>query len=136
MRVPTTSQRRTWPFRRQPWLVRALIALTGVVCATATLATPADASPIDDAFLGALQNAGVNYGDPGNAVTLGQSVCPILARRGGNLAEAASTIRGNSGMSATMTNVFTTIAIQMYCPSMMTSLANGNLPDIPFVPGL
>lgn len=136
MKVPTNSQGRTWPFHHQPWFVRALITLAGVVCAAAAVATPADASPIDDAFLGALNSAGVNYGDPGNTVALGQSVCPILARRGGNLAEATSNIRGNTGMSATMSNVFTTIAIQMYCPSMMASLANGNLPDIPFVPGL
>lgn len=136
MQVLANRHRGIWSIRHQPWFVRALITLASIVTSAAALATPADASPIDDAFLSALQNAGVNYGDPGNAVAMGQAVCPILAKQGGSLAEAASNIRGNSGMSPAMTNMFATIAIQMYCPSMMASLAKGNIPNLPGMPGL
>jgi hypothetical protein len=33
---------------------------------------------------------------------------------------------GTNGVSPGMANLFTSIAISMYCPSMMASLANGN----------
>lgn len=136
MKALKNSRKWIWLVRHQPWFVRALIALLSLIAAAAAMTAPAEASPIDDAFLGALQNAGVNYGDPGNAVAMGQSVCPMLARRGGTVAAAASSIRGSSGMSAGMADMFTTIAIQMYCPSMMASLENGKIPNVPQLPGM
>ena len=42
-------------------------------------------------------------------------------------------------MSPQMAHMFTTIAIQMYCPSLMAGVAGGNmsgLPQIPGVPGI
>ena len=89
-----------------------------------------------DAFLSALNNAGVNYGDPGSAVALGQSICPLLAQPGGSFAGAASNI-ANNGIPPNMAALFTSIAISMYCPSMVASMANGGLPALPFqIPGL
>ena len=38
----------------------------------------------------------------------------------------ASQMGGTNGVSPGMANLFTSIAISMYCPSMMASLANGN----------
>ena len=120
----------------RPLTVRLLAASAGLLTAAAAFAAPAEASPIDDAFIGALNNAGINYGDPGNAAAMGQAVCPMLAQPGGNFAAAATRIRGN-GMSPEMASMFTTIAIQMYCPSMMANVANGNLPGgLQQIPGL
>ncbi|BBU24024.1 DUF732 domain-containing protein [Mycobacterium xenopi] len=117
---------------------RVRIALTwvGLVVAAGAVAAPVQANSVDEQFLSALNNSGVNYGDPGAAVTLGQSVCPMLAQPGGTFASAASGITGQNGMSPAMAQMFTSIAISMYCPSMMASIANGNLPNLPQLPGM
>jgi Protein of unknown function (DUF732) len=128
---------RNW--RYQPLTVRLLAASAGLLTAAAAFAAPADAGPMDDAFIGALRNGGVNFGDQGNAVSLGQSVCPMLSRPGGNFAAAAARVRGG-GISPGMAEMFTTIAIQMYCPTMMGNIASGNIgggmPGIPGMPGM
>jgi hypothetical protein len=113
----------------------SLAAWAGVLTSGVVLAAPTQANPVDDQFLSSLSNAGVNYGDPGGAVALGQSVCPMLAQPGGTFAVAASNISGH-GMSPGMAQMFTSIAISMYCPSMMASIANGNMPNLPQVPGM
>jgi hypothetical protein len=129
---------RNWISRasHMPMAVRALAVFIGVITVAAVLAAPAPADPVDDGFLSALNGAGVNYGDPGSTVALGQSICPTLARPGGTLASTASSITGNNGMSPAMAGLFTRIAISMYCPSMMASIANGNVPSLPQLPGL
>jgi hypothetical protein len=120
----------------KPMAIRTLAVSIGVVAAAATLAAPAQADSVDDGFLSALNGAGVNYGDPGSTVALGQSICPMLAQPGGTFASAASSIAGNNGMSPAMADMFTSIAISMYCPSMMASIANGNVPNLPQLPGV
>lgn len=118
---------------RRTWISSAVAAGLAAVA----LSAPAQANSIDDAFLGALNNAGVNYSDPGSTVSMGQSVCPMLAQPGGSFASAASNVVGNSnGMSPAMAEMFTSIAISMYCPSMMASIANGQMPNLPSLPGV
>jgi Protein of unknown function (DUF732) len=124
--------------------VGALAVSVGVVMAAGLAAAPARADDVSDGFLSALTNAGVGYDDPNNAVQLGQSVCPMLSEPGGNFAKVASTMSGRDGLSADMAGLFTSIAISMYCPQMMTSFTNGdfinnggNIPGLPFqIPGL
>jgi hypothetical protein len=120
----------------QPMIVRVLVAAGCFITAAAAMSAPVEANSMDESFLGALNNAGVKYADPGGAVQMGQSICPMLARPGGNFASAASSVAGNNGMSPAMAGMFTSIAISMYCPSMMTSIANGNVPNIPRLPGV
>ncbi len=99
---------------------------------------------IDNSFLSALSNAGVGYGDPSSATSLGQSVCPMLVQPGQSFASVASSM-GNQGINPAMASFFTGIAIQMYCPQMMSSIADGSflnsmqgggMPGIPGIPGL
>ena len=131
-------QRRRWGAA-----VRALVVSVGMLMAGEVWAPEAQADPVGDAFLSALNNAGVNYGDPGSAVALGQSICPLLAQPGGSFAGAASSI-ANNGIPPNMAALLTSIAISMYCPSMIASFANGNwldggngAPALPFqIPGL
>ncbi len=120
--------------RRNTWI--SLAASVGLLMAGAALAAPAGADGIDDQFLSALNSAGVNYQDPAGTAALGQSVCPMLAQPGGSVASAASSIVGNNGMSPAMAQLFTSIAISMYCPSMMSSIADGNMPSLPQLPGM
>jgi hypothetical protein len=120
------------------------LTVTLVAVATAVgLAVPAHADPITDpSFLSALSNAGVGYNDPADTTSLGQSVCPMLVQPGQSFASVASSM-GNQGISPGMASFFTGIAIQMYCPSMMSSLGNGSFmnflqqtPGVPGVPGI
>jgi hypothetical protein len=114
----------------------SLAVAVGLATAAATLAAPARADTVGDSFLAALTNAGVGFDDPAGTVELGQSVCPMLAEPGGSFASVASRMAGNQGIAADMAGLFTSIAISMYCPSMLSSFADGNWQNaIPF-PGM
>ncbi|HET9877309.1 MAG TPA: DUF732 domain-containing protein [Mycobacterium sp.] len=118
------------------WMSKAGLAVSaGLIAAATAGAAPAQADPIDDSFLSALGGSGVNIDDPASAVSLGQSVCPMLAQPAGSLAGAASGLTG-SGMSPEMAELFTSIAVSMYCPQMMSQLASGQLPTLPQLPGI
>jgi hypothetical protein len=107
---------------------RAFLTTVSVVAAGLALAAPAQADPSDNSFLNALNNAGIGYNDPGSAVQLGQEVCPMLVEPGKNFASVASQLRGNNnGISPEMASFFTGIAIQMYCPQMMSSISDGSI---------
>ena len=127
-----------WPslFRHQPLTIRLLAAAAALLTAAATFAAPAEADPIDDNFIDALSHAGIDFGDQGNAMAVGESICPMLAQPGGSFAAAVTRVDGG-GMSPGMAEMFTTIAIQTYCPQAMANLASGNvgLPKIPWDAG-
>jgi hypothetical protein len=121
-------------FRQQPLAVRLLAGAAGLLTVAAAFAAPAEADPADDSFIDALNHAGIDFGEPGNAMSVGQSICPMLAQPGGNFAAAAASV-SHRGMSPQMAQMFTTIAIQMYCPQEIANIASGNptagLPQIP-----
>ncbi|WP_235568571.1 DUF732 domain-containing protein [Mycobacterium sp. Root135] len=102
----------------------AMALSVGIVVAAS--APPARADTVSDSFLSALTNSGVSVADPNMAVGMAQSICPMLVKPGGNFASIASQMGGTNGVSPGMANLFTSIAISMYCPSMMASLAGGN----------
>jgi hypothetical protein len=120
-----------WLFRHQPATIRVLTAVAGLLALAAAIGAPAEADPnTDDSFIDALNHAGVDFGQPGNAMAVGESICPMLAQPGGSFAGAVSSVR-RQGMSPAMAQMFTTIAIQSYCPAEMASLASGNMPNLP-----
>lgn len=121
--------------RHQPLTIRLLAAAAGLLTAAAAFAAPAEADPVDDNFINALNNAGVDFGEPGNAAAVGQSICPMLAQPGGSVASAAASVT-QMGMSSAMAQMFTTIAIQTYCPEAVASIAGGSLPQIPGMPAI
>ncbi|GAA4292896.1 DUF732 domain-containing protein [Mycobacterium paraffinicum] len=123
-------------FRHQPLTVRLLAVVAGLLTAASAFAAPAEADNPDDNFIDALNHAGIDFGEPGNAMSVGESICPMLAQPGGNFAAAASSVSGR-GMSPMMARMFTTIAIQTYCPEQMANLASGNLSGaVPQMPGM
>jgi hypothetical protein len=127
-----------WVLRHQPFTIRLLAAAAGLLTVASAFAAPAGANGNGDDFIDALNHAGIDFGEPGNAMSVGESVCPMLAQPGGNFAAVASSVAGR-GMSPTMARMFTTIAIQTYCPEEMANIANGNLsgamPQVPGMPG-
>lgn len=108
--------------------VRTLTVAVGLTAFAATVAAPAQADPIDDAFLSALTNGGVGIGNPVDTVRLGESVCPMLVEPGKSLAKVYTQVSQN-GIPPEMAAFFTGIAISMYCPQMMTSIGNGTVLD-------
>ena len=112
---------------RRNWAkaVGAAAVSVGVISGATVSAAPARADAGTDAFLSALSNAGVGYGNPSSAASLGQAICPMLAQPGGNFAGVASSV-ANNGIPPGMASLFTSIAISMYCPQMMDSFANGS----------
>jgi Protein of unknown function (DUF732) len=95
------------------------------VAAAVSLAAPAHADPTtDSSFLNALGNAGIGYNDPMSTEALGKSICPMLVEPGKNIASVYSKVTDN-GINPDLAAFFTGIAIQMYCPQMMSSIGNG-----------
>ncbi len=136
MKALARTHRRIRLISHQPLTIRLLAAGAGVLLAVAAFAAPAEADPVDDNFIDALNHAGVDFGEPGNAMAVGQSICPMLAQPGGNFAAAAEHVRGRNGISPQMARMFTTIAIQMYCPTMMADVASGSMSGLPHIPGI
>jgi hypothetical protein len=111
-----------------------LALTTGLLAAAAVVAAPAQADPVEDAFLNAVTEAGVVMGDPGSAVAVGHQVCPMLADPGQNAADVAAKVADMGGMSLGPATMFTGLAISMFCPAMMSSIGNGTSPiPLPFL---
>src|ERR1700722_3556030 len=131
MKVLARTQNWVGLFRHQPLTIRLLAATAALLTVASAFAAPAEADAHqDDDFIDALNHAGIDFGQPGNAMAVGESVCPMLAQPGGSFAGTVTSIR-RRGMSPKMAQVFPTIAIQSYCPDVMANLANGNMSGVP-----
>jgi hypothetical protein len=112
----------------------ALALSAGVLASGVVWAAPAQADTTDDAFLSALTNAGIGTADPVDAAALGQRVCPMLAQPGQTAADVAAKVADAAGMSLGPATMFTGIAISLFCPAAVTSIANGQSPiPLPFL---
>ena len=129
--------RRSWMpwLGSQPLAVRALLGAGCLIAAATAFSVHSEADPSDDNFIDALSHAGIEYGEPGNAMAVGQSICPMLAQPGGSFAAAASGV-ARRGMSPQMAQMFTTIAIQTYCPEEMANVLGGNVSGLQQLPGM
>src|ERR1700739_1557928 len=110
MKALQRAQDWIWLFRYQPLTIRLLAAAAGLLTAAAAFAAPAGADPADDHFIDELNHAGIDFGEPGTAMALGQSICPMLAQPGGNIAAIVASV-AHKGLSPQMAQMFTTIAI-------------------------
>lgn len=128
--------RRYWvSLSNQPLAVRALIGIGCLITVATAFSATGEADPSDDNFIDALSHAGIEYGEPGNAMAVGQSICPMLAQPGGSFAAAASGV-AHRGMSPQLAKMFTTIAIQTYCPDEMANILGGNASGLQQIPGV
>jgi Protein of unknown function (DUF732) len=129
--------RRYWVslLSNQPLAVRALIGIGCLITVATAFSATGEADPSDDNFIDALSHAGIEYGEPGNAMAVGQSICPMVAAPGGSFAAAASGV-AHRGMSPQVAKMFTTIAIQTYCPDEMANILGGNTSGLQRIPGV
>jgi hypothetical protein len=102
--------------------------ITALLAGGAAFAAPAQADPVDMDFLNSLADSGLTGLDPVNATNVGQSVCPMLAEPGQNLADVASSVSDAIGKPLGPATMFTGLAISMFCPAAVTSIANGDNP--------
>lgn len=107
---------------------RLAVLAAGVVTAALMAAAPASADPTTDAFIDSLGSSGVGMGDPAQAASLGQSVCPMLSQPGQDMADTAAQVADAGGMSLGPATMFTGLAISAFCPGAMSALANGESP--------
>lgn len=107
-----------------------LVVSASAMFAAAVWPAPAHADPVSSQVTDVLTNAaGANTGPIKTAIAeLDQSLCPMLVRPGSTLATNAAQMQGKTGLTPAIAGVATGMAIQMECPALMTSIANGNLP--------
>lgn len=106
----------------------ALVLSAGVMASGLMWAAPAQADTTDDAFLSALTDAGIGAAEPTNAAAVGKQVCPMLAAPGQDAADVAAKVADAGGMSPGPATMFTGIAISLFCPTAVSSIANGESP--------
>jgi Protein of unknown function (DUF732) len=118
-------------------VLRPLLITAAVIAAATAWPAPAHADPNGSSITNALNQVGIgNNGPVSTAIAgIGQSICPMLVQPGATVASVASQMAGNTGLSPAIAGFVTSMAIQMGCPSFMTSLANGNLPFPLQLPG-
>jgi len=101
--------------------MKRLLALFGVF-AMIGLAAPAYADPDDhpagdDAgFLAALRQAGITYGDPGQAISSAHAVCVCLDNGESGLELVHDVKTRNPGLNMDAAAQFALTASQFYCP--------------------
>jgi hypothetical protein len=128
-----TSDAYSMMFRR----ISSASAVAGLIAGAVALAAPAQADTTTDDFLAALGNAGLTGIDPGQAVQLGQSICPLLADRSQNTADIASTVADSLGRPLGPATMFTGIAVSFFCPRVVQGFADGQSPiPLPFLGNL
>ena len=98
-------------------------------------AAPAQADPVDTNFVNNTnfldslnRSTGLAGIDPSTAVSVGQSVCPMLSEPGQQLADVASSVSDSLGRPLGPATMFTGLAITWFCPGAVASLANGDSP--------
>jgi hypothetical protein len=107
----------------------ASLAVSGMIGTAMSLGTgSAGADTATDMFLSALAGSGVAGVDQATAVRVGQSVCPMLAEPGQNVANVASDVSGMIGRPLGPATMFTGLAIQIFCPGAVAALAYGKSP--------
>lgn len=103
----------------------ALVLSAAAVSVFAALPAPAHAEPVPTDFLGALDSAGLAGIDPATAMSVGQSVCPMLSEPGQQLADVAANVSDAIGRPLGPATMFTGLAITMFCPRAVTALTDG-----------
>lgn len=109
--------------------MRHLLILAGVAAAIG-FASPAHADIDNDQdFLTDLRDAGITYQNPGNAITIGKSVCELLDG-GQSSADIVTQLRNqNPAFQGAAAAKFTYLSAAHYCPKYITGEDRGPKPD-------
>jgi hypothetical protein len=113
---------------RPRWLASVIVSAGVLGAALSIGAAPAQADPATDLFLAGLGGNGLAGIDPATATRVGQSVCPMLVEPGQNAANVAAEVSDAIGRPLGPATMFTGLAISVFCPGAVASLANGQSP--------
>jgi len=102
----------------------SLVVAAGIAAGVFAAPACADTTANIDNFLTTLDGLGITDIAPGDAVELGQSLCPLLADRGQNTADIAAKVSDAIGRPLGPATMFTGMAISFLCPK-----AVGNITD-------
>nr|WP_231117910.1 DUF732 domain-containing protein [Mycobacterium colombiense] len=93
------------------------------------MAVPADADSDDDAFLAALNKAGITYQSPDRAIKAGQKVCD-LAKSGTTEADIVKDLHElNPAFTMGKAAEFVQAAASVYCPDRLSTSDGGTNPQ-------
>lgn len=107
--------------------LRFLALTAGVLGASATMAAPTHADMMGNAFLAALNNAGISYSQPAATMAMGRSVCPMAVAPDGTFEAVVAKMAEGNGMSRDVAAAFTIVAIATYCPAVVYPLLPNRL---------
>ena len=96
------------------------LAALAISAATPTLA---HADTGTDPVLDAVGSAGASTTAASSSPSLGNSICTAVQQPGETMASIASALAARDGTSPRMSRVLTGLAISIYCPTMMSTLA-------------
>ena len=113
--------------------VGALAVSAGLFGAATSTAAPAQADPITDALVSSLASAGIQAVSPTVASLTAQTVCTILSQPGG--ADVVNWVAETAGLKLGPASMFTGIAIQLFCPTVVSAAVQSALTNgIPAIP--
>ena len=101
-------------------LFAAVSVCTAIGLAAPAYADPADTSGDDAAFLSSLQQVGIHYPSPGQAITAGKSVCGCLNNGEAGLELVHEVKVRNAGFTMEEASDFAMIAAKYYCPQQLS----------------
>ncbi|OBB83554.1 hypothetical protein A5760_10700 [Mycobacterium colombiense] len=108
--------------------MRFLPFLASVV-ALVGMAVPARADSDDDAFLAALNKAGITYQSPDRAIKAGQKVCD-LAKSGTTELDIIRDVHElNPAFATGKAALFVQVAASVYCPDRLSTSDGGTNPQ-------
>ena len=116
--------------------LRAMTVVLAAGLAGGILAAPAQADTagtVDD-FLTTLDGLGITDIDPGKAVAVGESLCPMLAARGQNTADIAAKVSDAIGRPLGASTMFAGAAISFLCPKAVENVADTLTNGKPLLP--
>lgn len=97
--------------------------VAGVFGMSSTLVSPpAHADMMGNAFLNALNDVGIQFGQPETTMATGRSICPEVLSPGGTLDAVVAEVAELNGFSTDMAAAFAIVAISTYCPSLLSPL--------------
>lgn len=107
-------------------MLRRTVLAAVVAAGALQFAAPAGADTTDATdFINTLDSLGITDIDPGEAVAIGQSLCPLLAQRGQNTADIAMQVSEAIGRPIGAAGMFTGAAISLLCPRAVDKIAQG-----------
>lgn len=112
----------------------SLVVVVGLAGGVFAAPAQADTSGNVDDFLSTLDVLGITGIDPGKAVAVGQSLCPILADRSQNTADIAAKVSDAIGRPLGPATAFTGVAVSFLCPKAVESVTNNLANGKPLIP--